>query len=392
VNDQIARLRLARTEGVGPITYRRLLQRYGSAAAALEALPGLARGAGRAAPLALTSVAAAEREIELVGKLRGRLLFLDGPFYPPLLALLDDAPPVLSMLGHEDALQRRAVAMVGSRNASTNGQRLAESLAQGLAEAGFVVVSGLARGIDAAAHAGALRSGQTVACVAGGLDVPYPAENARLQTRIAEGGAVVAEAKVGTAPQARHFPRRNRIIAGLSLGVVVVEAALRSGSLITARLAQEANRELFAVPGSPLDPRCRGSNDLIRQGAHLVETAADVLANLPDHRGREGIARSPLFARGPAPTTMPTTGMPEPQSSWPDDGDVLPDLSATERTQAHTTVLNLLSASPTSVDVLLRDCQLSPATVMSALLDLELAGRVEALPGNRVALLTEPGP
>ena len=178
------------------------------------------------------------------------------------------------------------------------GRAMAEALAADLAQAGLVVVSGLARGIDAAAHAGALATGRTVAAVAGGLDCPYPPEHADLQRRIAEGGAVVSEAPLGTAPQARHFPRRNRVIAGLALGVVVVEAALRSGSLITARLAQDAGREIFAVPGSPLDPRARGSNDLIRQGAHLTETAADVLDNLPDHPLRQGLARAPLFARG----------------------------------------------------------------------------------------------
>jgi DNA processing protein len=243
------------------------------------------------------------------------------------------------------------------------------------------VVSGLARGIDAAAHEGALRAGSTVACVAGGLDVPYPPENAGLQARIAAGGAVVAEAPLGTAPQARHFPRRNRIIAGLALGVVVVEAALRSGSLITARLAQDAGREIFAVPGSPLDPRCRGTNDLLRQGAHVTETVADVLENLPDHPLREGIARSPLFAHGPPP------GFAEPAPVDFGDSD---DAAATDRAVAK--VARLLGPSPTHVDDLIRGCQLSAATVMAALLILEVAGRVEALPGNRMALLASPDP
>lgn len=378
MTDTLARLRLARSEGVGPITYRRLLRRYGSAEAALDALPGLARAGGRTTPLAIASIPTAARELERLAKLRARLLFLDTPEYPPLLAMLDDAPPVLALLGRAEALQQRAVALVGSRNASANGQRIAEALAQGLTEAGFIVVSGLARGIDAAAHEGALRSGTTVACVAGGIDMPYPPEHAALQARIAGGGAVLAEAPPGTAPQSRHFPRRNRIIAGLSLGVVVVEAALRSGSLITARLAQEANRELFAVPGSPLDPRCRGSNDLIRQGAHLVETAVDVVDHLPDHPSREGVARLPLFARG-----APPGGLPEPPTPWPEQ-----EPSAGERATAHARLLELLGPSPTSVDDLLRRCQLSAATVISALLDLELAGRVEALPGNRVALLS----
>jgi DNA processing protein len=383
VSDALDRLRLARTEGVGPITYRRLLRRFRSAAEAIAALPDLSRAGGRSSPLVVPPLAAAERELERAHKLGAQVLFLDDQDYPPLLALLDDAPAVLAVLGNMAVFAPRAVALVGSRNASVNGQRLAEGLAQELAEAGLVVVSGLARGIDAAAHEGALRGGLTIACVAGGIDVPYPPEHAPLQQRIlAAGGAVVAEMPPGTSPQARLFIRRNRIIAGLSLGVVVVEAAIRSGALVTARIAQDANRELFAVPGSPLDPRCRGANDLIRQGAHLVETAADVLAHLPDHPGREGLSRLPLFARGPAPD-----GMAEAFPPWPPAANVpIPEASA------HAAVLELLGPSPTSVDDLLRRCQLSAATVTSALLDLELAGRVEMLPGNRVALLSEPGP
>ena len=379
MTEAIDRLRLARTEGVGPITFRRLLRRYRSATEAIAALPELARAGGRAGPLAVPAAAQAEREMAQAARLGARLVLLDAPDYPPLLALLEDAPPVLTVLGDPAAVAPRAVALVGSRNASINGQRIAEALAQELAEAGLTVVSGLARGIDAAAHEGALRGGRTIACVAGGIDVPYPPEHAALQARIvANGGAVVAEMPAGTAAQSRLFIRRNRVIAGLSLGVVVVEAAVRSGALITARLAQEANRELFAVPGSPLDPRARGANDLIRQGAHLAESAADVLAFLPDHPAREGLGRLPLFARGPAPA-----GFAEPPPPWPEE--------ATPSPAAHATVLHLLGASPTSVDDLLRRCQLSRATVISALLDLELAGRVEQLPGNRVVLLSEPG-
>ena len=245
----------------------------------------------------------------------------------------------------------------------------------------MVVVSGLARGIDAAAHTGALRTGRTVAAVAGGLDIPYPPEHADLQRRIAEAGAVVTEAPLGTAPQARHFPRRNRIIAGLSLGVVVVEAALRSGSLITARLAQEAGRELFAVPGSPLDPRSRGANDLIRQGAHLTETAQDVLDNLPDHPSREGLARDPAVrARRRArprrtARELGGTRRKAPRTSPRPDGKSL----------------ICLGTSPTAVDDVVRRCQFSAAAVMAVLLELELAGRIETLPGSRVALLPETG-
>ncbi len=390
--DALDRLRLARTEGVGPITYRRLLARYGGAAAALAALPELARAGGRATPPRVPEPAAIRRELDQLHRLGARLLLLGEADYPALLATLDDAPAALAVLGDVAALAARAVAVVGSRNASINGQRLAESLSADLAGAGVVVVSGLARGIDAAAHLGALSArgvgGRTVACVAGGLDQPYPPENAPLQARIAaEGGAVVGEAPWGTAPQARHFPRRNRVIAGLSLGVVVVEAALRSGSLTTARMAQDANRELFAVPGSPLDPRCRGANGLIREGAHLVETASDVLDHLPDHPFREGLSRLPLFGRPGPPAGVGQAGMeePAPEPGW--SAEASPQTLARARAE----VLELLGAAPTAIDDLLRHCQFSGPTVQTVLLELELAGRVEQLPGGRVALLMAPG-
>lgn len=391
------RLRLARTEGVGPITFRRLMRRFASAAEAIEALPGLARaGAGgrRAAP-AVPSSGEAERELEQVARLGARVLVVDGPDYPPLLGLLEDAPSVLTVLGSVDALSARAVALVGGRNASANGQRVAEVLAADLALAGLVVVSGMARGVDAAAHEGALGTGRTVACIAGGIDVAYPAENEALQRRVAGRGAVVAEAPLGTAPQSRHFPKRNRVIAGLSLGVVVVEAAPRSGSLITARMAQEAGRELFAVPGSPLDPRCRGSNDLIRQGAHLTESAADVLDNLPDHPGRVGLARSPVFARAapaaplrataPETATETATAQGAPQRRFRTEAS--PEAPSGEVDAARARVIESLGAAPTPVDDLVRRCQFSASAVMAVLLELELAGRVEMLPGNRVALI-----
>lgn len=367
---RLDQLRLARTSGVGPILYRKLMRRYGSAEAALDALPGLMRTGGRDGGIPARSDV--EREIAAVRAAGARVLFLGEAGYPALLALMEDAPPAICVQGDVACLNLPAVALVGSRNASANGMTLADRLGEDLARQGLVVVSGLARGIDAAAHKGALRAGLTVACVAGGLDRPYPAENAALQQAIAERGCVVAEAPMGTSPQARHFPRRNRIIAGLSLGIVVVEAALRSGSLITARIAQEEGRELFAVPGSPLDARCHGSNALIRQGAHLVECAADIEANLPDHPGREGLQRDPLFARGAAPD-----GLREPQIALESHPETLRSLLA------------LLSPTPTAVDDLVRRCQFSPPEVLAALLDLELQGRVETLPGSRVALLVQ---
>jgi DNA processing protein len=386
----IDRLRLARAEGVGPVTYRRLLARFATTAAALRALPRLAQAGGKASPPNVPTEADAVGELERTAALGARLILLGDADYPPLLALLDDAPPVLAVLGDPTLLAVRAVALVGGRNASVNGSRIAEDLAAELARAGLVIVSGMARGIDAAAHAGALSVehplGRTIAVVAGGLDVPYPPEHAELQRRIAAAGAVVTEAPPGTVPQSRHFPRRNRIIAGLSLGVVVVEAALRSGSLITARLATEAGREVFAVPGSPLDPRSRGANDLIRQGAALVETAADVLANLPD---RPAATPAPLFAPPPL-SAQPGTpdaapGFAEPPRPGPD----FPD-SALDRAAVHAQVLDLLGPSPTQVDAVLRRCQFSAPAVMAALLELELAGRVETLPGGRVAVLSDP--
>ena len=364
------RLRLARTEGLGPVSWRRLITRYGSAAAALAALPGLARAGGRSEGLRVPSRNQAQSELEELEKRGGRMLIPGQPEYPPLLALLADAPPALAVLGEPAALSGRAVAIVGGRNASANGQQIAEELAGDLAGRDFVVVSGMARGIDAAAHRGALETGRTVAAVAGGLDVPYPPQHRGLQAAIAGSGAVVSEAPLGTAPQARHFPRRNRIIAGLSLGVVVIEAALRSGSLITARLALEGGRELYAVPGSPLDPRTRGSNDLIRQGAHLVESAADVLEHLPS-----------AAAVGEAGRLFPPS-RPKLAAAAPEASESFEETRETPAAQAQ--ILELLDSSPTTVDDLVRRCHFSAAAVNAALLELEVAGRVELLPGNRV--------
>ncbi len=356
MSDLRDRIRLARTEGVGPVTYRRLLREH-SPADAITALPEIAARAGRATRPRIPTVAEIEREMERVHKLGGRMLVMGGPDYPPLLALLGVAPPVLTVLGDVTALAVRAVALVGARNASAPGQRMAEALAAELAGAGLIVVSGLARGIDAAAHTGAMHTGRTVAAVAGGIDMVYPPEHEKLQARIAERGAIVAEAPLGTAPQARHFPRRNRVIAGLSLGVIVIEAALRSGSLITAQDAHDMDRMLFAVPGSPLDPRCRGSNDLIRQGATLTETAADVLAHLPEMPG------------------LPD-GLAEQQAGYE---------AAADPVQVRNKLLDLIGFSPCPVDDLVRRCQFSAAAIMAGLSDLELSDQIETLPGNQVS-------
>ena len=363
-SERLARIRLARTPGIGPLTYSRLLARYPVAAQAIEALPGLAQAGGRTTPFTLARTSDIERELARVHKLGGRMLVLGEPDYPGLLAMLEDAPPVISVLGDPALLAARAVGLVGARNASANGQRMAEALAAELASHGVLVVSGLARGIDTAAHTGALHTGHTAAAIAGGLDMPYPAENTALQARIAERGVVIAEAPLGTAPQARHFPRRNRIIAGLSLGVVVVEAARHSGSLITAQQALDAHRMVLAVPGSPLDPRSSGSNDLIRNGATLVGQASDVL---------EAIAGW----EGPQAQELPL-GFAEPAAFFG---------APVDPAKARAQVLALLSHDPAAVDDLIRRCQLSASTVMAVLLVLELEGVVETLPGHRVALL-----
>jgi DNA processing protein len=362
MTEALARLRLARTEGIGPLTFRRLLDRFGSPEAALAAWP-------RDRPAPPTEQAAA-REMAALAKLGGRFIFLDDPAYPPLLARLADAPPVLAVQGDVSLLPRRQVGIVGARNASGPGRRIAEELAAGLTMAGVVVTSGMARGIDAAAHQGALGAhGRTIAVVAGGLDMPYPPEHAGLQARIlAEGGAVVAEAPLGTAPFASHFPRRNRIVAGLVLGLVVVEAALRSGSLITARLASEAGREVFAMPGSPLDPRARGSNDLLRQGASFAESAEDVLAALPA-----------------APLDLPLLA-PRPQAPVASESQPLVADAAGDAQK----VLELIGFTPQGVDDLARRCHLSAPIVQAILLDLELSGLVECLPGHRVARSAPP--
>ena len=358
-------LRLIRSENVGPVTFYQLLQHYGSAAAALEALPEAARRGGRGRSLRICSRAEAERELVTLDKVGAHLLAWGEPDYPQALAAVEDAPPLISVKGRVEALRRRAVAVVGARNASTNGKRLARDIAADLGQRGLVVVSGLARGIDAAAHQGALATG-TVAVIAGGIDVIYPEENRALHEAIADQGVLVAELPVGTVPQARHFPRRNRIISGISLGVLVVEAALRSGSLITARFALEQGREVFAIPGSPLDPRCRGTNDLIRRGATLAEGAEDVISAL------EGpLAGRPAAINQPLVTAPITNG----------------NLSEKGLDQATARVLEALGPSPVPVDELVRQCQLSPAIVVTILLDLELAGRLERHAGNQVTLI-----
>jgi DNA processing protein len=354
----VARLRLIRTPQIGPVTYRQLIERFGDAAAAIDALPELAgRGGGRAPVVAPPAIA--ERELATAAKLGARHVFIDDPDYPALLAELDDAPPAMMVRGDIGLAQRPTIAMVGARNASAAACRFARQLAVELGREGVTVVSGLARGVDTAAHVGSIDSG-TIAVIAGGIDIAYPPENAALQEAVATRGLLIAEQPPGTEPRARHFPYRNRIIAGLAQGTVVVEAAPKSGSLITARLAGEMGREVMAVPGSPLDPRAQGCNGLIREGATLIQSAADILELVRPIDPR--MVRSPGSRFGGPP--------PE-------------DASDADRRG----ITGLLGPVPVAIDEIIRQSGQVPAIVQTVLLELELAGRLERHAGGRVSLI-----
>ena len=355
------RLRLARTEGVGPVTMAALLSRFGSAAKALDALPNMARRGGRVDALKICTPDEADRELAAGDKLGARLLVLGEPEFPPLLAALDPPPPLIWTLGRAELLSRPCVAIVGARIASAGGQRFARQLASELGQAGYVVVSGLARGIDGAAHEGALPTG-TAAVLGGGIDDIYPWEHEALYRKLAAEGCLVSESAVGRKARAQDFPRRNRIISGLSLATVVVEAEMRSGSLITARLANEQGREVLSVPGSPLDPRAKGTNDLIRQGAMLCEGAADVI---------EAVSRHPSV-REPTRDLFDAPGI---------DEERLEREAERLRDRAY----DLASPTPTPVDELVRALAAPAPAIFAALVELAIAGRVELLPGGMVA-------
>lgn len=355
-------LRLIRSENVGPRTFRALVNHYGGARAAIENLPALARRGGAQAPGRIYPVEEAQREIETAARLGAAFVALGEPDYPARLRMIDDAPPIISVRGQLDVLKSPLVAIVGSRNASAAGAKFAGQIARELGDAEFVVVSGLARGIDAAAHHATLDSG-TIAVLAGGQDRIYPPEHVPLLQQLLERGAAISEMPFGWEPRARDFPRRNRLIAGLSLGVVVIEAARRSGSLITARMALEQGREVFAVPGSPLDPRCEGTNGLLKQGATLVTETNDVLAVLGPILGR--IAAFPASE----PMHDPNESAAEPASD--------------ERRR----IVALLGPTPVEIDELIRQSGARPAVVRTILLELEIAGRLERQAGGRVALL-----
>ena len=360
-NELIDWIRLARSPGIGAKTFKQLLQRFGAAheVIARQADWGIRKQGD------IPSPAIAEREFAAATKAGLRYLPFTDPRYPAPLAALDDPAPLLLVKGNLDALATPLIAVVGARNATVNGRKFAKVLGADLANAGYGVISGMARGIDGAAHEGALTTGITVAVLAGGTDVIYPPEHRDLYQRIAEAGAVISEMPPGTEPQAALFPRRNRIISGAARGVVVVEATPRSGSLITARYAADQGRDVFAVPGSPLDPRAHGPNGLIRDGATLIQSAEDILCELPSL----GVSARDFSSKLP-------------KSNQPIEiAEEIIDLPLRLRIEA------ALGTTPAAVDEVMRQCQVSAAVLASVLLELELAGRLERLPGNRVALI-----
>jgi DNA processing protein len=360
-SQRLAWLRLIRTENIGPATFRQLLNRSGSAEAALDALPALSRRAGRR--VRIPSLGEVEDEMAALLRMGARLVASGERDYPPLLRFIAQSPPLLTVQGGASLDLLRTVAIVGARNASAAGQKMTRILAEDLGSHGYVVVSGLARGVDAAAHRAALVGG-TVAVLAGGLDRIYPDENKPLAEEIvAGGGMLVTEMPLGWEPRARDFPRRNRLVSGMSLGVVVVEAARRSGSLITARRALEQDRDVFAVPGSPLDPRAEGANALIQQGARLVTSARDVV--------------DALAAADPRRTTLP-------EPDW--TPDVVPDHDETPPEDARSRLLSSLSVTPMPVDTIIAQTGLVAGTVQTLLLELDLAGELEWSSGQLVAL------
>jgi len=354
-HQRLAWLRLIRSENVGPATFRALVNEFGGAEAAIAALPLLSRRGGRS-DIRLCTEAEAEAELEAAENLGASLVAIGEPGYPPALAQVDSPPPVLYAKGRLELADIPIVAIVGARNGSAVGQKFTRQIATDLALEGFVIASGLARGIDTAAHLATLEHG-TIAVLAGGIDIVYPPENDDLQRAIGERGLLISERSPGFAPRGKDFPRRNRLISGISLGVVVVEAAERSGSLITARLAGEQGREVFAVPGSPLDPRSAGTNNLLKQGAGLVTCARDILEVL-----------APILGRPPAPPPIELAAADEHRPPEP-----LPDIRQSEREL----IVGALGPSPVDIDELIRTTGIATRKVHIVLLELDLAGRLQ---------------
>ncbi len=355
--DRFSWLRLLRSRKVGPATFRRLLREHGSAQNALAALPEMARAAG-IEDYEICPPGVIEAELRAAKAAKARLLCLGAADFPASLSTLSDAPPMLWAIGDISVLAKPAIALVGARNCSSLGGRMARNLAKELGACGYTVVSGMARGIDTSAHIASLDTG-TVAVLAGGVDVVYPAENTDLANDIARKGLRLSEQPMGVTPQARHFPRRNRIISGLAQAVVVVEAAAKSGSLITARDALDQGREVLAVPGHPFDARAAGCNLLIRDGATLVRSAQDVIDALPP---QQSVAEAPELPLSLQPSS---------------DAPAMPEASVLQAE-----ILARLGPSPVAEDQLIRDIAASAEAIAPALLDLELDGRIQRQAGG----------
>ncbi|PYB70687.1 DNA-processing protein DprA [Rhizobium wuzhouense] len=363
---RIAWLRLIRSDNVGPATFRDLINHFGTAEAALAALPELSRRGGSARAIRIATVEDAEREIDIARRFGAQFIGVGEPDYPPALRQIDGAPPLLAAKGDLAAASLPAVGIVGSRNASISGAKFAAMMAREIGNAGYGIVSGLARGIDAAAHRASLETG-TIAAMAGGLDQPYPPENIDLLRAICDGrGLAVSEMPFGWEPRARDFPRRNRLIAGIALGVVVIEAAARSGSLITARLAGEFGRLVFAVPGSPLDPRCEGTNGLLKDGATVTTRALDVLQALAP------ISEVDLFS--------------QPEAEEPGEDGQTRMLAPPPNDDERLTIVQALGPTPVEIDDIIRHTGFAASTVYLVLLELDLAGRLERHAGGFVSL------
>ncbi|HJD59884.1 MAG TPA: DNA-processing protein DprA [Rickettsia endosymbiont of Omalisus fontisbellaquei] len=360
-------LRLIRSENIGPKTFFSLIKLFGDAATAVDNAQDFSLRGGKSKPIKIFSKSEAEKEIELLEKDNAKIITYKSLEYSKLLLEIYDPPPILSYKGNVELLNhKKCVAIVGARNASANGRNFAHKIATGLVEQDYITVSGLARGIDSSVHQAAIS--KTIGVIAGGIDHIYPPENKKLFENLAEEGLILAELPIGSTPLGKHFPQRNRIISGLTLGVVVVEASLKSGSLITAKFALEQNREIFAVPGFPLDPRCQGTNKLIREGAYLVESVDDIVANLPQYENfikkDEG-----LFKDFVELGTLNTRYVKEP--------------SQKERTA----ILELLSAVPISFEYLQKETELSLPIIYTIILELELAGKVVRHAGNKISLV-----
>jgi len=360
-------LRLIRSENVGPVTFYKLLDHFQSIPKALDAIPELAKKGGRKRPIKMASLSAVQEEIEKTERFGAKIIVYGSPDYPKMLHTIHDAPPVIFALGHSSVWQKGInIGIVGARNASANGCRFTQKIASDLGKAGICVISGLARGIDAAAHSGAITSG-TVGVIAGGINTVYPPENAYLYDKMRAEGGIISHQPFGFEPIAASFPARNRIISGMAHGLLVVEASLKSGSLITAKQALDQNREIFAVPGSPMDPRCKGTNQLLRDGAVLCESAEDILQHVRQYNNVP-LAEPKTLDFQPSAITTP---------------------SESELVEVRKLVIGKLGHDPVLVDELITQCQVTAGVVMTVLLELELAGRINRHPGNRVSLMFE---